>query len=228
MNNFILGNSDFLEHKKSLTILLISDSHGNIPVLESIIAEFAPSCDMLVFCGDGAADFWQIFSAAAVFDGEDGKLALPPFVALARGNGDFINYPMHDFSSIFSGDTQYRKFHFQVPERVLFSSAGKMILAEHGHKYDVGAGIERLAAAASIMDADLVFYGHTHVPAISEVGGTVFVNPGSCSLPRGGKPACFAVVSFPGTVERFDVRFYEIGYKGGTRGASFEFKPFHP
>jgi putative phosphoesterase len=47
---------------------------------------------------------------------------------------------------------------------------------------DLGEEIARL-------EADVVLLGHTHVPAIRQLGGTVLVNPGSLGQPRHGTPS---------------------------------------
>lgn len=39
------------------------------------------------------------------------------------------------------------------------------------------------------LDADIVFLGHTHVPAVRRVGRTILVNPGSLGQPRHGTPS---------------------------------------
>lgn len=44
----------------------------------------------------------------------------------------------------------------------------------------------------------LALSGHTHVASVVREGDTVFLNPGSLSLPKGKDPASFAVVSTGG------------------------------
>ena len=46
-----------------------------------------------------------------------------------------------------------------------------------------------LAEEIAHLDADVVLLGHTHVPAIRQVGTTVLVNPGSLGQPRHGTPS---------------------------------------
>ncbi len=48
---------------------------------------------------------------------------------------------------------------------------------------------EELAEETGHPGADVVFLGHTHVPAIRQVGSTVLVNPGSLGQPRHGVPS---------------------------------------
>jgi putative phosphoesterase len=46
-----------------------------------------------------------------------------------------------------------------------------------------------LAQEIAELDVDVVFLGHTHVPAIRRVGSTVLVNPGSLGQPWHGTPS---------------------------------------
>jgi uncharacterized protein len=44
-------------------------------------------------------------------------------------------------------------------------------------------------------NADIVIFGHSHVPLILREDKTLFVNPGSYSLPRSGSARSFAVLT---------------------------------
>jgi len=88
--------------------------------------------------------------------------------------------------------------------------AGRTVVVTHGHKHNVDFGTDSLQQTAEVMSADMVFYGHTHRTKREDAGATLILNPGSCARPRGGMPPTFAVVSFPGITERYDVDFFEI------------------
>jgi len=58
------------------------------------------------------------------------------------------------------------------------------VMAVHGHLY----GPDRLPPAGSM---EVLLSGHTHVPALEERDGVLFLNPGSPSIPKGGsEPGC--------------------------------------
>ena len=63
---------------------------------------------------------------------------------------------------------------------------GKRIFFTHGHVYGVKSGMERLRKAAETISADLVLYGHTHIPKTEYEDGRYFVNPGSLCSGRCG------------------------------------------
>lgn len=70
-------------------------------------------------------------------------------------------------------------------EKEIFLDIGKYhVMVTHGHKYFVGYGLDMLAESAKRKGADVVMFGHTHVPVIKKVGGVTLVNPGSITIPR--------------------------------------------
>lgn len=61
------------------------------------------------------------------------------------------------------------------------------VLITHGHREHVNYGNQELVQIGLQNFADIILYGHTHVPGITEDGGILIINPGSPTLPRGGK-----------------------------------------
>ncbi|MDR3284707.1 MAG: YfcE family phosphodiesterase [Treponema sp.] len=197
-----------LENAAKVSLLAVSDSHGNPEILEEIILAFGGKCDALVYCGDGAGDLMQTFADSQ----RNSRLAsaFPPVIAPVRGNGDGEWY---EHSAVYSGkdgDDKPASFRINLLPRIIFKAAGRTIFVSHGHYQHIDAGFNTLRGAAEIMDADLIFFGHTHRPYRSESGASLLLNPGSCSGPRGGFPPSFAIVSFPGNTENYTVRFFAI------------------
>ena len=56
---------------------------------------------------------------------------------------------------------------------------GKKILITHGQCYQVKMGTELLLAAAESAGADVVIFGHTHIPVCTTESGILMINPGS-------------------------------------------------
>ena len=210
-SNLIGAKHDILalESKNSANILVISDTHGDYDVLCDIIEEFGVVADALVFCGDGICDICTYLEDASI--DESLQELLPPVIAIVKGNGDSEKNAITTPKSVAS-----------PTGRKIITAAGRNIFATHGNRYSVDYGLDSLAATAKTLDADLVFYGHTHRPAWEENSGTLYLNPGSCSRPRGGHPASFAVVSFPGMRDRYDVSFF------GIRSELFGKNSFYP
>ena len=82
-----------------------------------------------------------------------------------------------------------------LPAEVVMRVGAHVVMLTHGHYYQVNYGTEELIEAAREKGADVVMYGHTHVPEISEHHGVLVINPGSISYPRQhGKEPSYAVV----------------------------------
>lgn len=56
---------------------------------------------------------------------------------------------------------------------------GRKIFLTHGDRYQVKSGLTLLRKKAIAEQARIVLYGHTHVAAIEEIDGILFVNPGA-------------------------------------------------
>lgn len=61
---------------------------------------------------------------------------------------------------------------------------GHHIFMAHGHQYHVYTGVKYLREEAQRRGADIVLYGHTHVPYMEQTEEMLILNPGSISLPR--------------------------------------------
>lgn len=64
----------------------------------------------------------------------------------------------------------------------------KRILFAHGHTFNVKQSSNLILNEAHYVKANIVLYGHTHLPVTDYVGGVYVLNPGSVSQPRSGKP----------------------------------------
>lgn len=67
----------------------------------------------------------------------------------------------------------------ELPKELRLPMAGKIFFALHGHTRAVKSGLEMLAEAARAQDADIVLYGHTHIPRAERLDGIWFLCPGS-------------------------------------------------
>ncbi len=193
-----------LESKEEASILIISDSHGDYHAVASIIEAFGPQSDALVFCGDGFCDFIEYFENS--LEDEKMKESLPPVIIAVKGNGDTNTYSIETKSE---GEVN-TLCNYVLSNRLTCSIAGRGIFVTHGDHYRVDMGTETLLAAAHAVDSDMVFFGHTHKPHWEEAGGTLILNPGSCTRPRTQLGSSFAVVSFPGEQDRFKVQYYGL------------------
>lgn len=138
-------------------IVIVSDSHGENELLRYAIGQELPF-DMLLHAGDVEDDIDDV---------------LPPRfrdykVVCVRGNCDWGNrYPSSELIPI-TGDGWHRNIYIC-----------------HGHRYGVRSDDSALLYEGRKQLADVVIYGHTHVPECYETAdGILVINPGSVAHPR--------------------------------------------
>ena len=193
-----------LATKDHARLLVLSDSHGRYGIVESIVRSFGSKCDAIIFCGDGVGDIANLLYSAKA----DKKLmdCVPPVIAAVHGNCDPATYPLDKGTLYFS-------------EMIELKVNGRGILVTHGHNQGVDWGLETLGLEMQVSECTTAFYGHTHVAHEETIKNFKIVNPGSCSRPRGGQPAGFAIA----TVEKdfVDVAFIKMTLKNdGTTECS--------
>lgn len=81
-----------------------------------------------------------------------------------------------------------------VEEEIVFDVENKTIFLCHGDKYGVSYDLKDIEVKAKKENANIVIFGHTHVPLSIEKDRILYVNPGSLSLPRGGSSKQFLIM----------------------------------
>ena len=120
-----------------MTLLVLSDSHGRSDLIEDVIRRVRP--DGVLFAGDGLRDLTRV--------------DIPAPLWAVSGNCDWLSSPL-----IIQG----REWEPAAEE--LISVEGIRILLMHGHKRDVKSGPARAIYRALELEADILVYGHTHLP----------------------------------------------------------------
>lgn len=87
------------------------------------------------------------------------------------------------------GNCDYRS---AVPELLRLNIEGKQIFAAHGHVYNVKSGYTRICYAAMEADADILLFGHTHIPHRDTGLGMEIMNPGS--IGKGVRPSYGVII----------------------------------
>ena len=143
---------------------VLADSHGNVDAWDAACALFGPA-DGILHAGDVLAP------ADTELAERINDCSVP--VVIARGNADggaerFLRTPLLPLASLFWD--------------------GRTVLLSHGTDFPTFRNAALRAGAA------LAISGHTHVAALVREEGTIFLNPGSCSLPLGRDPASVAMI----------------------------------
>lgn len=71
-----------------------------------------------------------------------------------------------------------------LPKEKVIKIGKYSVLLTHGHRYGVYYTTAELKEAAARNNADIVMFGHTHIPMIDLKDKTWLINPGSLALPR--------------------------------------------
>ena len=157
-----------------MTVLVFSDTHGRRDRVEELLSHHRRA-DAVLFLGDGIRDLPYETCT------EGGRL-----FAGVRGNCDgfFLSVDPYPYS-----------------EELFLTLSEYTVMMLHGHTRSVKAGVDRAARCAAERGADLLLYGHTHVPEerYLPVGTVVdgyeltkplwIMNPGSLGKPIDGTPS---------------------------------------
>lgn len=97
-------------------------------------------------------------------------------------DGEIISRKLGIASIIVKGNGDYGSGY---KEEEIIEIRGKKIFLTHGHKYNVRYTLDNIIYKGQELGADIVLFGHTHVP-INICEDEIYVmNPGSPSFPRG-------------------------------------------
>ena len=123
-----------------MTLLILSDSHGSPDRIAEAIRRVRP--DGILFAGDGLRDLTYC--------------DVPCPLWAVRGNCDWVRTPL-----IISGRAVDPE---ELRDEEIVTVEGVRILLTHGHKYGVKGGLGAAIARAAQANADVLVFGHTHVP----------------------------------------------------------------
>lgn len=213
--SLLIGSRESIEllaQKDSARILAISDSHANANALSFVLQKFGVESDLLVFCGDGVSDIAYLLQKAC--EDEYFFACIPPVIAFVKGNNDSSSYTFMN-KAAFAKNSGSPLVQIRLPLQNELTVCGHKILLVHGHAHSLYSGLSHLVHEAENCGADILFYGHTHIPdsrTISTESGSplLIVNPGSCSIPRACQPPSFAILDVKKGNPNPDCVFYEI------------------
>lgn len=143
----------------------MSDSHGNIGAVKSIVEKNLSHADIFIHLGDGEKDVAYVKSL----------------------------YPEAEIHNV-KGNCDSGKIDANIKDSEIIEAGGIKIFCAHGHKYSVGLTPDRLCLAARLAGCKIALYGHTHARDNRFEEGLYIMNPGSCSCPRDGNKPSFGSI----------------------------------
>ncbi|MCL2210103.1 MAG: YfcE family phosphodiesterase [Treponema sp.] len=177
-----------MENKK---LLVVSDTHGCLSALRAVLTwanNHMPPNDTIA-CAAFAGDGVSDLSQASNAAGFSCEWKF------IRGNNDYNH---------------------SVPDISVFDFNSHLFFMCHGHRHSLYSGYHALLNSGKNNNADVVIFGHTHVPYLKRVGGILIVNPGSVGRPRSRAGATFAVIEcVSGEIPKAE--FFQIGTHGTIR-----------
>ncbi|MDF2537915.1 MAG: hypothetical protein K0S76_936 [Herbinix sp.] len=75
-------------------------------------------------------------------------------------------------------------FFNRLPKEKMIRIGKYNVMLTHGHRYGVNFNTSLIRDTAYYNNADIVMFGHTHVPMIDLSSNIWIINPGSLALPR--------------------------------------------
>lgn len=193
-----------------MKILVVSDLHANKLALDAVLAA-APGIDGILCLGDLVnygphpieCVHWARVDAAPLWivQGNHDR-------ALGLGEDPRCSGPYRELAATMQRvtaaklSTAQKRFLAGLPATVRASIGGSAAVLCHATPSDPLYAYLTPQAEAALWEAevaragrpDFLFVGHTHLPFVRRIGGTVIVNPGSVGQPKTGDPrACYAI-----------------------------------
>ena len=147
-----------------MKFLVISDTHRDVSRAVNIIDSISSVIDGVIHCGDLAED-------AKYLEHKYRESGLE--FHYVRGNCDFTNSA--ELEKVVELD-------------------GYRVMITHGHIQDVNFTLSKLAYRGMELGADVVLFGHTHIPVVEEYNDMIIMNPGSLTRPRGGSKSNYGIL----------------------------------
>ncbi|MCL2703286.1 MAG: YfcE family phosphodiesterase [Defluviitaleaceae bacterium] len=143
-----------------MRIYVFSDTHGDLRAMELVLGKDKP--DVVMHLGDYGGDIDNIG----------------------------IMYPDVEIHAVHGNCDAYKDYGREKYVNV----AGKIIYLTHGYQFELdtkmylSAGGSEMVSHASRGGAEIVLFGHTHVPLISRERGITVMNPGSAAFDKNRSP----------------------------------------
>jgi predicted phosphodiesterase len=193
---------------------ILADAHGNVEAIRLVLRVLVEAqADLTYFLGD-AVGYIPDAGVVSLLYGSDIRSVRGNHEDMliresASGEQEAIYRHRETFSALNAFE---RQFLLALPLRAKFQGDGITGLFVHGSPAHPLTGYvypDSDLSEFSTVDADVIFMGHTHRPFIRQDNGKLFINVGSCGLPRGrdlrGSVCIFDTAERFAKIIRFDI-----------------------
>jgi len=179
---------------------IISDVHSNLIALKKVLSELK-DVEMIIHAGDIVGynpypnEVVKVFREKNIF-----SILGNHDLAVITGDTSNLNPVAAETvrwtRNVLSNENM--EFLKMLKKREKIKIDGKDIVIIHASPWDDDGYVYENSLSKSFLDevnAEILVYGHTHVPCLKKVGNGIIINPGSVGQPRDGNPkASFAVL----------------------------------
>jgi putative phosphoesterase len=213
-------------------ILLVGDVHANLPALKAVLEDAS---------NKGVSKIWNVgdLTGYGAFPDDVVRRLRKENAQSVVGNYDLKvlkvkeqkeeekEEPPEDWNAIKwtynNLSKKNRKYLKSLPEELRLEAGGKRILLTHrsplpgDEKIGHETPDERLREFAHLADADVIIFGHSHLPFSRQVDGVWFINPGGVGRQDDGDPrASYAILQ----INPFEVKHYRVDYDASIAAAA--------
>lgn len=207
---------------------IISDIHGNIAALDTVLGDLKSQNPDAIYClGD-------LVGYAAFPNQVIDRIQRERIPTLVGNYDDGVGFDRDECGCAYRdpeeqrlGDLSLRwtqkavtperkEFLRSLPFDIRFEADGKRFRLVHGSPRRINeylfedrplSSFQRLAASS---ECDVLVFGHTHKPYTKRVDDVLFINAGSVGKPKDGDPrACYVLLD---TAANVSVRFHRVTY----------------
>lgn len=161
-----------------MKLLIASDIHGSLKYCNRLVEQYKKEeCDKLILLGD------------ILYHGPRNDL---PEEYNPKGVIALLNDISDEVFSVRGNceaevDNMVLDFDVLAEYAILYIK-NRLVFLTHGHKFN-------LENMPKLKTGDILFNGHTHVSKIEEIGGILYVNPGSVSIPKEDTPRGYMILT---------------------------------
>jgi putative phosphoesterase len=196
-----------------MKIVTFSDIHGNLHALQAVLADIDRQEPDQVYCLGDLVGY-------GAHPNEVIDLIRTRQIPTIMGNyDDGVGFDKDDCGCAYTDEEMRRlgdlslawsRAHVTAENKAFLRSLlpnvrlevhGKRVLLVHGSPRRINEYVYEdrapasLARIAAMANADILVFGHTHLPYVKEVEGVLFVNDGSVGKPKDGDPrAAYAIL----------------------------------